>query len=105
MPSISWCSGAAASTLIPRFVQAEMNLADVKAVPALLWMKQTDLVRPRSSDCVSQDCKAVRMDAVLSVWSPIQPVSFPGIVTMKRSAEKFVLVVRPKWNGFLSKSR
>ena len=45
------------------------------------------------------------MDAVLSVGSPIQPVSFPGVVTMKRYAEKLVLVVRPKRNGFLSKSR
>jgi len=82
-----------------------MNLADVKAVPASVRMKRTDLVRPRSSDCVSQDCRAVRMDAVLSVGSPIQPVSFPGVVTMKRYAEKLVLVVRPKRNGFLSKSR
>jgi hypothetical protein len=66
------------------FVQAEMNLADVKAVPASVWMKQTNLVRPRSSDYVSQDCKAARMDAVLSVGSPVQPVSFPKVVTMKR---------------------
>ena len=61
-----------------------MNLADVKSVLALIRIKQTDLVGPRSSDCVSQDCKAVRMDAVLSVGSPIQPMSFPGVVTMKR---------------------
>ena len=65
-------------------MQVEINLAEVNAVPASVRIKRTDWVRPRSSDCVSQDCSAVRMDKVLSVGSPIQPVSLPGVVTMKR---------------------
>ncbi len=61
-----------------------MNLADVKADPASVQMKRTDFVWPSSSVCVSQDLRAVMIDAVLSVGSPIQPVNFPGVVTMKR---------------------
>jgi preprotein translocase subunit Sec63 len=54
---------------------------------------------------VSQDLRAVMIEAVLSVGSPIQPVSFPGVVTMKRKAEWFVAVVIPKQKGFLIRSR
>ena len=61
-----------------------VNFADVKADPALVTMKRTDSVWPKSSVCMSQDLRAVMMDAVLSVGSPIQPVNFPGVVTMKR---------------------
>jgi hypothetical protein len=50
-----------------------MNFADVKADPALVRMERTDFVQPSSSVCVSQDLRAVMIDAVLSVWSPIQP--------------------------------
>jgi hypothetical protein len=61
-----------------------MNFAEVKADPALVRMKRTDFVWPSSSVCVSQDLRAVMMNEVLSVRNPIQPVSFPGAVTMKR---------------------
>ena len=61
-----------------------MNFADVKADPASVRMKRTDFVQPSSSVCVSQDLRAVMIEAVLSVGSPIQPVSFPGVVTIKR---------------------
>jgi hypothetical protein len=61
-----------------------MNFADVKADLALVRMKRTDFVWPCSSVCVSQDLRAVMIDAVLSVGSSIQPVNFPGVVTMKR---------------------
>ncbi len=84
IPFISWCSGAAASSLTPRSLHAAMNFADVKADPVLVPMKRTHFVLPSCSDCVSQDLRAVMTDAVLSVWSPIQPVNFPGVVTMKR---------------------
>ena len=56
----------------------------MKADPASVQMKRTDFVRPSSSVCVSQDLRAVMIEAVLSVGSPIQPVSFPGVVTIKR---------------------
>jgi hypothetical protein len=68
-------------------------------------LRRTDFVRPSSSVCVSQDLRAVMIEAVLSVGSPIQPVSFPGVVTMKRKAEWFVAVVIPKQKGFLIRSR
>jgi hypothetical protein len=61
-----------------------MNFADVKADPALVQMKCKDFVWPSSSVGVSQDLRAVMIDAVLSVVSPIQPVSFTGVVAMKR---------------------
>ena len=63
---------------------AEINLAEVKADPASVRIKRTECVRPSSSVCVSHDFKAVRMEVVLSVGRPIQPVSLPGVVTMKR---------------------
>ncbi len=74
----------AASSLIPRSLHAAVNFADVKTDPALVRMKRTDFVQPNSYVCVSQDLRAVMMDAVLSVGSPIQLVNFPGVVTMKR---------------------
>jgi hypothetical protein len=60
------------------------EFSDVKADPASVPMKRTDFVWPSSSVCVSQDLRAVMIDAVLSVWSPIQPVNFPQVVTIKR---------------------
>jgi hypothetical protein len=69
---------------IPRSLHALVNFADVKADPALVQMKQKEFVWSSSSVCVSQDLRAVMMDAVLSIGSPIQPVNFPGVVTMKR---------------------
>jgi hypothetical protein len=61
-----------------------MNFADVKADPASARMKRTDFFRPRSSVCASQDLRAVMIDSVLSVVCPLQPASFPGVVTIKR---------------------
>ena len=69
--------------MIPRSLHAVINFADVKADPASVRMKRTDFDRPSSSVCVSQDLSAVMMEAVLSVGSPIQPVDFQGVVTMK----------------------
>ncbi len=69
----------AASSLIPRSLHAVMNFADVKADPALVRMKQMDFVWPRSFVCLSQDLWAVLINAILSVGSPIKPVSFPGV--------------------------
>jgi hypothetical protein len=65
-------------------LHAAINFADVKADLASVRMKRTDFVWPSSSAYVSQDLRAVMMDAVLSVGSPFQPVNFPGVVTMKR---------------------
>jgi hypothetical protein len=84
IPFISSCSGAAASSLIPKSLHAAIKFADVKADPALVRMKRTDVVWPSSSVCVSQDLRAVMIDTVLSVGSPIQPVNFSGVVTIKR---------------------
>ena len=71
--------------MIPRSSQVAMNLTEEKAVPASARMKWTaDCVRPRSSVLVSQDLRAVMIEAVLSVGEPIQPVSLPGVLTMKR---------------------
>ncbi len=61
-----------------------MNFPDVKADPASLQMKWMDFVWTSISVCVSQDLRAVMIDAMLSVGSPIQSVNFPGVVTTKR---------------------
>ncbi len=60
-----------------------MNFADVKADPPLVRMKQMDFDWPSSSVCVSHNLRTVMLDSVLSVGSPIQPVNFPAVVTMK----------------------
>ncbi len=70
-----------------KFDSKVMNFVDVKADLVLVRMKRTDFVRPSSSVCVSQDLRAVIIDAVISVGSPIQPVNFPDVVTMERLAE------------------
>jgi hypothetical protein len=72
--------GAAASHFISRSLHAAMNFADVKADLASLLIKWLDFVHPRNSVFVSQDLRAVTMDAVLSVGSPIQSINFPGEV-------------------------
>ena len=43
---------------------------------------------------MSQDFRTFKMESMFLVGRPTHPVSLPGVVTMKRYAEKFVLVVR-----------
>ncbi len=69
---------------MPSDAHSEMNLIEVKADPASVWMKWMEWVRPRSSVSVSHCLRAVMMEVVLSVGRPIQPVSLPGEVTMNR---------------------
>ncbi len=65
-------------------MHSELNLVEVKADPASVWMKRTDRVRPRSSVSVCHCLRAVMMEVVLSVGRLIQPISLPGVVTMSR---------------------
>ena len=66
-------------------MQAAVNVLEVNAVSASVWMKRTGCIHPSNSDCVSHVCSAARIEVVLLVLgSPIQPVSLPGVVTIKR---------------------
>ena len=84
MPFISWCFGAAVSTLIPISAHSSMNLGVVKAAP---WSDLMNLILPTRPFCsvfVSQIFKALVSMVVDSEWTPIHPTSLDGVMTTKR---------------------